>query len=291
MRRLAVAVVLACALAVPARAADGCIHCQDDPTAAGGEGTITIVHGVSDAVPGRGPTPATAAAGADSEPHDYSYVNELAAPTCTGNGAQGPHALCAASVTSCPALDQVRFWIWHQTVQVLGGPPRTITEGPWVQEAGSFCLGPDDPAAPPVVRALDQAQSQFEEKVHELVPPTVSTVPGPRTLVHWPTRFTALGSDPFAFTVEVAGVAVHLHVAPAIWDWVFGDGSRLRTGVPTTSHTYDTSAVYDVRVDVTWGGYFTVDGSAEQFPIDPPAHSTGAPSQLRVVQALAENRA
>ena len=72
----------------------------------------------------------------------------------------------------------MRFWIWHQTVSVAVGPPEVVTEGEWHQEAGSFCLGPDDPGVPSIVAVLARAQDLFEQRVRQLDAPTVSTVPG-----------------------------------------------------------------------------------------------------------------
>ncbi|MCW2548618.1 MAG: hypothetical protein JWN96_3078 [Mycobacterium sp.] len=284
MRRLLLAGLLVLVMAPAAGAAGECNHC-DDPTASGGEGTITIVHGVSDTVTGRGPGRPTS-----SLPQDYTYVNEYAAPTCGGNGLHEDGILCAAAVTSCPALDQVRFWVWHQTVAVQVGPPEVVTEGPWQQEPGSFCLGPDDPGVPSIVFVLAAAQDAFEQRVRDLQPPTISTVPGPRTLVHYPTELSALRADAFDFDVTVAGARVALHVRPSTYDWTFGDGGRARTTVPASSHTYAVNAARSIRVDVTWSGWFTVIGGSEHYPIDPPAHSTGVPGVLEVVEARAENR-
>ncbi|MCU1588118.1 MAG: hypothetical protein JWN31_1611 [Frankiales bacterium] len=271
-------------LLVPAGSAGTCNQC-DGTSAGGGEGTITVVHGVSDAVPGRGPGRPPV-----SPAQDYSYVNEYLAPICGGNGLHDAGNLCAAAVTSCPALDQVRFWVWHQTVRVAVGPPEVVTEGEWHQEPGSFCLGPDDPGVPSLVAALARAQDLFEQRVRQLDPPTITSVPGPRTLVHYPTTFDAGGTAPFSFGVDVAGLHVQLSVAAQAYDWVFGDGERARTTLPSTTHTYAEKDQVTTRVDVTWGGTFTVDGSGEQFPIDPPAHTTGVPAVVDVVEALAENR-
>jgi hypothetical protein len=283
VKRVAAALALVILTALPAGAAGDCNHCGET-SASGGEGTITIEHGVSDTVPGRGlGRPPTA------PPHDFTYVNEYAAPTCGGNGLHEDGILCPAAVTSCPALDQVRFWVWHQAVSVGVGPPETVTEGEWRQEPGSHCLGPDDPGVPSIVTVLAAAQDLFEQRVRSLDPPTIGTVPGPRTLVHWQTAFSARGPAPFAFDVTVAGARVHLDVTPSRYDWVFGDGTTARTAGPSTSHTYAVKAARTIRVDVTWGGTFTVNGGSDRYPIDPPAHSTGVPGALDVVEARAEN--
>lgn len=288
---LTVALVLggspaAAASVVPgAGESSACVKCPT--TASGGEGTITVARGRSDYVPGRGsPTQ-----GDRGDGGDYSYVREYATPTCSGNRLNGDDALCLAALTSCPAAGQVRFWIWHQRVDVKAGPPKVVTTGPWVDEEGSYCLGPDDPGVPDIVRTLAAAQQAFEQRVRQIAPPTIRTVPGPRTLVQWPTRFTAQGAEPFSDDVTVLGATVRLHVQPESFRWVFGDGTTAQTAGPTTTHTYPVKGRRVIRVDVVWGGWFTVDQGTERFPIDPPATSTGRPGLVTAVEARAENLA
>lgn len=289
MKRLALGFLLALGasllVGVPVAQARSteCVNCA--PSARGGEGTITVRHGVSDHVPGRG----SATQGRGTGDHDYSYVNEHTAPTCLGNGLQEKGNLCSFALTSCPALDQVRFWIWHQTVTVTVGDPDVTTVGEWQQLEGTFCLGPDDPGVPSIVRTLAAAQDAFESRVRDLPAPTTRTTPGPRTLVHYLTAFEAQNAEPFSFDVTVAGATVHLHAVPTRFHWSFGDGASTDTTDPTVDHTYADRGLKAVRVDVTWGGWFTVDGSSERYPIDPPAHATGTPSVLGVVEARAEN--
>ena len=273
--------------ATAARAAERTSDCGrcDQPTARGGEGRITVAHGVSDVVPGRG----SATQGRGTGDHDYSYVNEWAAPTCAGSGLLDKGILCSFALTSCPALDQVRFWIWHQTVTVKVGDPDVVTKGEWQQLDGTFCLGPDDPGVPDIVRTLNAAHDAFASRVEQLPAPTTRTTPGPRTLVHYLTVFRADNATPFAFDVTVAGATVHLHAVPTGFHWAFGDGTTADTTDDRTDHTYADRGTRAVRVDVTWGGWFTVDGGSERYPIDPPAHATGTPAALTVVEARAEN--
>ena len=257
------------------------------PTAAGGDGTITVQHGVSDAVPGRGsPTQGRREAG-----RDYSYINEFATPTCQGNGLHHHEALCASALASCRVARQIRFWIWHQRVDVAAGPPEVMTRGPWRQENGTFCLGPDDPGVPNIVKTIAAARTAFEQRIEKIAPPTIRTVPGPRTLVHYRTQLTAQGAQPFTDSVTVAGATVHLVIQPESFRWVLGDGTTKRTAGPTTTHTYSVRARRVIRVDVSWGGYFTVNNETERYPIDPPATSTGRPGVVTVVEARAENLA
>jgi hypothetical protein len=260
-----------------------CERC--DTSAEGGDGTITISRGVSDFVPGRGSPTQGKRPGVE----EYFYVREFLAPTCNGNGLHNAETLCTSAVTSCRVIDQVRFWVWHQRVDVVVGPPEVVRRGDWRQERGTFCLGPDDAGVPSIVRTLAAARALFERRIRELDPPTIQTVPGPRTLVHYPTRFTAGGAGAFTDDVRVAGATVRLHVRPESYRWVLGDGTARRTNGPSTTHTYDVRARRTIRVDVTWGGWFTVNGGSERYDIDPPATSTGRPGLLTVVEARAEN--
>lgn len=255
------------------------------PCAQGGNGIITVQHGRSDVVPGRG----AVIQGRGDGRHDYFYIKEYDTPACTGNGLNGLDLLCSAAVNSCPATDQIRFWIWHQRVDVKVGNPDVATFGPWIQEQGSFCLGPDDPGVPNIVTTLVQAYAQFEKRVRHLAPPGVRTTPGPRTLVQYETAFLATNAEPFDFGVTVAGTTVHLNVRPASFRWTFGDATTAVTPVPRVRHTYVQKGPREVRVDITWGGSFTVGRSAATYAIAPPASVVGTPSVLTVLEARAEN--
>lgn len=206
-----------------------------------------------------------------------------------GNGLGGADALCGAAVLSCPAVDEIRFWIWHQRVDVKVGKPDVKTVGPWVQEHGTFCLGPDDPGVPNIVTTLATAHSDFEQKVRQLAPPVVKATPGPRTLVNYETTFRASNAAPFGFDVTVTGLTVHLLVHPTSFHWYFGDGTTTATIDPMARHTYHAKGARQLRVDITWGGTFTVGNAAEVYGIDPPATVVGTPSTLTVVEARAEN--
>ena len=175
-------------------------------------------------------------------------------------------------------------------MSVKVGPPEQVTTGAWTKERGTYCIGPDDPGVPNIVLTLAAAHLAFERKVRDIPPPMVHTVPGPRTLVHYLTAFSASRADAFVDAVTVAGATVHLHVRPESFHWTFGDGTTTDTSGPTTNHTYADKAHRVIRVDVVWSGYFTVDGGSEHYPIDPAAHSTGVPAVVEVVEARAENR-
>ncbi len=84
-------------------------------------------------------------------------------------------------------------------------------------------------------------------------------------------------------------MTVRLHALPTRFRWFFGDGATVDTTDPVVDHTYAARGQSAVRVDVTWGGWFTVGSSAERYPIDPPARATGAPSLVTVLEARAES--
>lgn len=273
-------------ISVPPATAESsvCRHCED---AQGQGGTIVVRgrSGKSDTVPGRG----DGTQGKPAEPRDWYEINEYVTPTCSGNELNGDDVLCGAAVNTCPAADQIRFWIWHQRVDHYVGPPPRVVEGPWVKEDGAFCLGPDDPGVPSIVNTLARARDVFEQKVQALGLPVVKTSPGPRTLVNYDTDFEVRNAEPFAVDVPVAGTVVHLDVKPLQFTWTYGDGTTERTTTATSVHTYDRTGRMPTKVDVVWGGTFTVGAQAEAYDIDPPATVNGAPTVLTVVQARAEN--
>ena len=245
---------------------------------------MVVEAGHSDRVPGRGsPTQ-----GKQDAVHDWYRINETAAPTCQGNGLYDADVLCGAAVNTCASPDQVRFWIWHQRVDHLAGPPAKVVEGEWIQEPGTYCLGPDDPGVPNIVTTLAQAHNVFAEKISRLAVPAVSARPGPRTLVNFATTFRALNAEPFAFDVTVAGTTVHLAVHPSRFTWTFGDADTAETSDPVVTHTYLRNRQVAVRVDLEWSGTFTVAGQPGVYALNPPATATGAPTVLTVVTARAQ---
>lgn len=268
--------------------------CDGGPVVGGGDGGITVNHGTSERVPGRGaPRP-----GPGGGHVSYSYVEEYATPTCSGNVLNGRDVLCGAAVNSCPAPVQVRFWIWHRAHLVTYGPApvyvETDTVQGWRQEAGSFCLGPDDPTAPVIARVVAGVQELWASQRLPLPRWAVRTDPGPRTLVHFPTSFSAGSAVAQRIDTTILGSAVHITAVPLRWTWVFGDGQRLVTSSPgrpksdDVTHEYGELGAASTHVVVQWGGTFRVGTSPEVYDIRGPATVTGPTSVVRVLQSRAQ---
>jgi hypothetical protein len=250
----------------------------------GNKGTIDVIvrRGVSDRVPGRGDATQGEAPGRT----EWRTVEERMSPACSGNGTDGADHLCASAVSSCPADDQTRYWIWHRVTEHRLGPPRTSSAGAWVQEPGTYCLGPDDPGVPDIGRVLTLVQTEFQSlplRRHDLV-----INPSPRTLVNIPTRFGAGSAEPQTFAPVLLGFQVDITAMPTTWEWDFGDGTRTTSSVPTTEHVYRRATTVGASVRVTWSGTFTLGRSPEVFTIRAPAYVESAPVRVDVRTARTE---
>jgi hypothetical protein len=262
--------------------------CRPD-VAGNSDGNVTVgaSSGVSQKVPGRGDPSTNGPAPGRNE---YDRVEEAMAAACSGND-RGDTYLCAAATLSCPADDQTRYWIWHRTTRVVVEPP-SETVGPWVQEPGSFCLGPDDPGVPTIGRVIAQVRTDFQS----LPLPTfaVRTDPAPQTLVNVPTAFSAGSAEPAVFTPTILGTQVTITAKPTRWDWSFGDGSTLTTTTPGTpkrpdvAHEYVQAGEMESSVRVTWTGTFTLEGSTEVYEIQSPAYVQGPRTVVDVREARTE---
>lgn len=265
-----------------------CITCS--PSVAGtasGSVDLSAARGVSQQVPGRG-DPATN--GPAPGRNEYDRVEEAVAPACAGNTRESTD-ICAAATLSCPTEDQTRYWIWHRRTRVVVAPP-SETVGPWIQEPGSFCLGPDDPGVPTIGRVIAQVRTDFQS----LPLPTfaVRTDPAPQTLVNVPTAFSAGSAEPATFTPTILGTQVTITARPTRWEWTFGDGATLTTTTPGTpqrpdiAHEYRRAGRLTSSVRVMWTGTFTLEGSSEVYEIQSPAFVQGAPTVVDVREARTE---
>ncbi len=213
------------------------------------------------------------------------------APACSGNRREGGlDGLCNAAF-SCPAEDQMRWWVWHRETNHTrdeAGNVSSVTGG-WFQEPGSYCLGPDDPGVPTIGQVIARVQSDFRNL--PLPVAGIQVDPAPTSLVNIPTAFFAGGAQNATFNPTILGTAVTINAKPTSWQWTWGDGSSSTTttpGVakrPVVSHEYGQPRDYAVSVATTWTGTFTVAGSSEVFPIRTPAVVQSAPVTVQVREA------
>ena len=264
-----------------------CRSCDIPVTGNGSNIDVSARRVVSDKVPGRGDAATNGPAPGRNE---YDRVEEAIAPACAGNDRESTD-VCAAATLSCPSEEQTRYWIWHRTTRVVVEPP-SETVGPWVQEPGSFCLGPDDPGVPTIGRVIAQVRTDFQSL--PLPRFTVRTDPSPQTLVNVPTAFSAGSAEPAVFRPTILGTQVTITAKPTRWDWSFGDGATLSTTTPGTpqrpdvAHTYRRAAEMVSSVRVTWTGTFTLEGSDEVYEIQSPAFVQGPDTVVDVREARTE---
>ncbi|MEI4273383.1 hypothetical protein TEK04_16805 [Klenkia sp. LSe6-5] len=117
--------------------------------------------------------------------------------------------------------------------------------------------------------------------------------PGGTVLVGLPTIFFTDAPVEQVFTVDIRGFQVVITAEAREFTWHTGDGGAVVTSegpgapYPDQTVTYDyTSGTYDSYLTVTWGGTFTVDGSA---PVEVAGTTTtdGPVVQLVAVEARA----
>jgi hypothetical protein len=259
---------------------DNCFHGQAAP----GRFDVT---GVSDAVDGRDH-------GHRAQATTWTEVEEDSAPTCMGNSRGNADALCGAAVNSCPA-GQIRFWVWHRTVQYTRQSDGTVTSTvivPWHQEPRTYCLGADDPLAPRIAKVIGQMQTDFAT----LPLPTydVRSDPGPTTLVNIETAFFAGSAEPKTFNPVLLGVPVHVTATPVRWFWTWGDGSTSVTttpGVPkqpAVSHLYKRAGDVVVTVVVEWTGSFTVGNDPTVIAITAAARTPAQTATVKIREARSQ---
>ena len=266
-----------------------CLRC---PPAAvkGGEGGVTVgvVKGVTGAIPGRG----GGMNGPAPDRTEWMTVEEYITPACSANGLMGSDALCAAAF-SCPAGDQLRYWVWHRTTQWQAGPPVASQVGEWAMETGSFCIGPDDPGITAIGGVIAAVQTGFQQLPLPAFAPQIRPVP--TTLVNVPTSFAAGSAEPVTLQTAPLGIGVTVVATPVEWFWTFGDGSTLTTtfpgrpGTDDITHVYERAQSFGVSVRVTWTGTFSLDSNpGEAFPIRSPAFVQGPVAQVAVREARTE---
>jgi hypothetical protein len=264
---------------------------KSKPTVSGGTGVLGVeaTFGKSDTVPGRGDASYGEAPGRT----EWKTVDEYITPFCEGNGLQGADALCMQAISTCPADNLIRFWVWHRVTVHRLGPPRTSEQGEWEREPGTYCLGADDPGVPNLPRAIAQVQSIFLE----LPLPVFETLvqPAPATLVNVPTAFSAGTAEPKQFNIAPLGIAMQITARPTTWTWDFGDGSKpaasqLPGGAtnPAVTHTYEEVATFQPALTVTWTGTFRLLATGETFAIRAPAYVDGRVAPVPVREARTE---
>ena len=191
--------------------------------------------------------------------------------------------------------------IWAAKVDELNNPiddaGNVLTAPDWVYH-GFTCFPDLVPGAAPTL-TMSQVIQQFHDTVFAKAIAAVQPVKG-TTLVNLPTyyelQWPAEGFQPDEVdTTTLVGHRVQIKPTFQSATYVFGDGTTsgpvATLGGPYPSgdvvHTYGQPADVQVRIDVTYGGQFSVDGGDW---IDIPGTATveGTPFALRVAEAHAQ---
>jgi hypothetical protein len=197
---------------------------------------------------------------------------------------------CAGDQPECAALPDrtVIYYVVSRRALVTDGPDIGAVNGNWAQ-VGARCVDVTDlnPAPTP-----EEVFRYFQQ----LPLPQLSTVvqpPGGTVLVGLPTIFYTDAPVQQVFTVDIRGFAVVITAVAQGFTWHTGDGGAVVTSdgpgapYPNQTVTYDyTSGSYTTYLTVTWGGTFTVNGSA---PLEVAGTTTtdGPAVQLTAVEARA----
>ncbi|MGN6331111.1 MAG: PKD domain-containing protein [Motilibacteraceae bacterium] len=179
------------------------------------------------------------------------------------------------------------MWLFERTQQADG------TLGPWEKQAESRCIALADPRTGVVGPAvLQPADVLTAFKKLPLPAGTLQVQPNGRILVNLDTIFSAkstLPAAPYALTLLGHDVRVRAH--EQTWTFDFGDGATLVSDTPGApyprrdiTHDYTRKGSYQVSVQVTYTGEYSVDGGPWQ---DVPGTATvpGAPVPLQVLEA------
>jgi hypothetical protein len=166
-----------------------------------------------------------------------------------------------------------------------GTPPGTPV-GPW-QSSPRECID---------ITALNPAPSPDEvfRYFQRLPLPQLETRQQPPgdALVGLPVIFFTDGASTQTYSLDIRGFTVDIVATAEGFTWHTGDGTTLTTtdpGAPYPAHTIThdyASGTYTASLTTTWGGTFTVDGSAS---VDVPGTTTtdGPPVTFTVVEARA----
>ena len=274
----------------PSAATDpNCItDCNTDNTTVTAEGDhfgVKQTRAPSDRVPGRGDLGTRVVNGKQVWTKTAEYIT----PMCSANGLHGADAMCMAAATYCQD-GRVGFWVWHQVTTFTkdGDGPVTKDVGSWEQEDGAYCLGADDPGVPTIGKVVSWVQDNFSTV--GIAPAAVKAAPAPRTLVNIETRLSAGDGATVDIPAATPWAQVIIHAKPLRYRWYFGDGTpTLTTTTPDVAHVYKRAGVLgNVRVDVEWGGTFSLVGDATAYPIAGTAVVAGQSITVDVREARSE---
>jgi hypothetical protein len=292
--RLSLAVALTsfsllCGMASVTRA-DECRRLCEEPVVGIGDGSLTAAYVAAD---GGGFLVATNAA-PGAHPYTYRLLTPCAAAQAAGEPCQDSDDRACPStpgqVTRELILQQRRVVVAGLT-EIDGLPvPAGVAAG---TQFGDWLAFPRECID---ITALNPAPSPDEVfRYFQRLPlpqlPTRQQPPGD-ALVGLPVIFFTDGATTQTYSLDIRGFTVDIVATAQGFTWHTGDGTTLNTtgpGAPYPAHTIThdyASGTYTASLTTTWGGTFTVDGSAS---VDVPGTTTtdGIPVTFTVVEARA----
>jgi hypothetical protein len=182
----------------------------------------------------------------------------------------------------------VNYYVVSRRALATDGPDVGAVQGNW-SLVGSRCVDVTDlNPAPSPAEVFAYFQTLPLPQLATSVQP-----PGGTVLVGLPTIFFTDAPTEQVFTVDIRGFAVVITAQAREFTWHTGDGGAVVTSegpgapYPNQTVTYDyTSGSYSTYVTVTWGGTFTVNGSAA-VEVGGTTTTDGPVVQLTAVQARA----
>jgi hypothetical protein len=189
-------------------------------------------------------------------------------PACSSNGPPPGDggAMCNAATQTCPAEDEIRFFVYTRTERWNGSA--WVPEGSW-EAQGTQCRGPDEQNGPQVTPEL--VMGWLEQ--YGLPAANARVNPGNgRTLVNFENVFYTELSGEQVVQVGPGGI-VTVHATPTSYRWHWGDGTSDTTTKPgrpypnmDVAHVYSRAGDYSVRVDVTYSGWYEFNGNRVDLP-------------------------
>jgi len=150
------------------------------------------------------------------------------------------------------------------------------------------CLGPGDPGIDPRVAVIAIVRRDFKNFPIERA--VARTRPDGQSLVNAPTEIFTTVDGKDVIRRAILGLPVVVTAVARSYTWRFGDGTSIVVAAgagppPALHHPYGRAGDFQVSLDVTYGGTFTVGGSPVVYDVEGTATITGPPAGLAVREA------
>lgn len=197
----------------------------------------------------------------------------------SGGDVTGP---CAVPGTGEPGRTYV-YTLWDRAT----GEPREITTTcAAVAEAGPDAPdSPGDPAPIPAPPTLEEILDRTPIPQAQIV-----ASPSARGLTGLESWFWAVDPGDVDALATIRGWTASGSVSPTNWSWVTGDGGTYTSSGPGSAedpavrHTYETTDVWPVRLQVSWSGSWTISGYGTEFTMSDLSTDTAGTLDYLVIE-------